>query len=222
MEKRFMDVENQKNDDTSKIESLKRNNRLFFVGLIIVFCLMVSGLIYQQREIIILRNNLKEVADSVKYDLNRHSSIDSDEEIELKVDALMSTDWFKKHTIENSLDKKSIFTADNSDYYVYMYKDDCGFCKETEAHMFEKLEVIKKKNIYFADITEAKEESDKGGSKKEEILWAEESDEREVYTTTKNDLAISGTPTMIKVSKGKKDIMVCVGLDAIEGELGID
>lgn len=61
-----MDVENQKNDDTSKIESLKRNNRLFFVGLIIVFCLMVSGLIYQQREIIILRNNLKEVADSVK------------------------------------------------------------------------------------------------------------------------------------------------------------
>ena len=162
------------------------------------------------------------MADSVKYDLNRHSSIDSDEEIELKVDALMSTDWFKKHTIENSLDKKSIFTADNSDYYVYMYKDDCGFCKETEAHMFEKLEVIKKKNIYFADITEAKEESDKGGSKKEEILWAEESDEREVYTTTKNDLAISGTPTMIKVSKGKKDIMVCVGLDAIEGELGID
>ena len=88
--------------------------------------------------------------------------------------------------------------------------------------MFEKLEVIKKKNIYFADITEAKEESDKGGSKKEEILWAEESDEREVYTTTKNDLAISGTPTIIKVSKDKKDIMVYVGLDAIEGELGID
>lgn len=217
-----MDVEKQKNDDTSNVESLKRNNRLFFVGLIIVFCLMVSGLIYQQREIIILRNNLKEVADSVKYDLNRHSSIDSDEEIELKVDALMSTDWFKKHTIENSLDKKSIFAADNVDYYVYMYKDDCGFCKETEAHMFEKLETIKKKNFYFADITEAKEESDKGVSKKEDILWAEESDEREVYTTTKNDLAISGTPTMIKVSKGKKDIMVYVGLDAIEAELGID
>lgn len=217
-----MDVEKQKNDDTSNIESLKRNNRLFFVGLIIVFCLMVSGLIYQQREIISLRDDLKEVADSVKYDLNRHSSIDSDEELELKVDALMSTDWFKKHTIENSLDKKSIFAADNADYYVYMYKDDCGFCKETESHMFEKLEAIKKKNIYFADITEAKEESDKGVSKKEDILWAEESDEREVYTTTKNDLAISGTPTMIKVSKGKKDIMVYVGLDAIEGELGID
>lgn len=217
-----MDVEKQKNDDTSNVESLKRNNRLFLVGLIIVFCLMASGLVYQQREIISLKDDLKEVADSVKYDLNRHSSIDSDEELELKVDALMSTDWFKKRTIENSLDKKSIFAADNSDYYVYMYKDDCGFCKETEAHMFEKLEAIKKKNIYFADITEAKEESDKWVSKKEDILWTEESDEREVYTTTKNDLAISGTPTMIKVSKGKKDIMVYVGLDAIEGELGID
>lgn len=150
-----MDVEKQKNDDTSNVESLKRNNRLFLVGLIIVFCLMASGLVYQQREIISLKDDLKEVADSVKYDLNRHSSIDSDEELELKVDALMSTDWFKKRTIENSLDKKSIFAADNSDYYVYMYKDDCGFCKETEAHMFEKLEAIKKKNIYFADITEA-------------------------------------------------------------------
>lgn len=217
-----MNLEKQKNDDTSNVESLKRNNRLFLVGLIIVFCLMASGLVYQQREIISLRDDLKEVTDSVKYDLNRYSSIDSDEEIELKVDALMSTDWFKKRTIENSLDKKSIFAADNADYYVYMYKDDCGFCQETEAHMFEKLEAIKKKNIYFADITEAKEESDKGVSKKEDILWAEESDEREVYTTTKNDLAISGTPTMIKVSKGKKDIMVYVGLDAIEAELGID
>lgn len=27
-----MDVEKQKNDDTSNIESLKRNNRLFFCG----------------------------------------------------------------------------------------------------------------------------------------------------------------------------------------------
>lgn len=101
-----MDVEKQKNDDTSNVESLKRNNRLFLVGLIIVFCLMASGLVYQQREIISLRNDLKEVADSVKYDLNRHSNIDSDEELELKVDALMSTDWFKKRAIENSLDKK--------------------------------------------------------------------------------------------------------------------
>lgn len=217
-----MDVEKQKNDDASNVESLKRNNKLFLVGLIIVFCLMASGLVYQQREIINLRDDLKEVADSVKYDLNRHSSIDLNEELELKVDAFMSADWFKKRTIGNSLDKKSIFAADNSDYYVYMYKDDCGFCKETEAHMFENLEAIKKKNIYFADITEAKEESDKGVSKKKDIFWAEESDEREVYTTTKNDLAISGTPTMIKVSKGKKDIMVCVGLDAIEAELGID
>lgn len=217
-----MDVEKQKNDDASNIENLRRNNRLFLLGLIIVFCLMVSGLVYQQREIIILRNDLKEVADSVKYDLSRHSSIDSDEELELKVDALMSTDWFKKHTIENSLDKKSIFVANNSEYYVYMYKGDCDFCKETEAHMFEKLETIKKKNIYFANITEAKEESNKGASKKKDILWAEESDEREVYTTTKNDLAITGTPTMVKVSKDKKDIMVYVGLDAIEAELGID
>lgn len=217
-----MDVEKQKNDDTSNVESLKRNNRLFLVGLIIVFCLMASGLVYQQREIISLRDDLKEVTDSVKYDLNRYSSIDSDEELELKVDALMSTDWFKKRKIGNSLDKKSIFAADNSDYYVYMYKDDCSFCKETEAHMFDKLEAIKKKNLYFADITKAKEESDKGVSKKKDILWAEESDEREVYTTTKNDLAISGTPTMIKVSKDKKDIMVYVGLDAIEVELGIN
>lgn len=36
--------------------------------------------------------------------------------------------------------------------------------------MFEKLEAIKKKNIYFADITEAKEESDKGVSKKKDIF----------------------------------------------------
>lgn len=41
-----MDVEKQKNDDTSNVESLKRNNRLFLVGLIIVFCLMASGLVY--------------------------------------------------------------------------------------------------------------------------------------------------------------------------------
>lgn len=141
-----MDVEKQKNDDTSNVESLKRNNRLFLVGLIIVFCLMSSGLVYQQREIISLKDDLKEVADSVKYDLNRHSSIDSDEELELKVDALMSTDWFKKRTIENSLDKKSIFAADNSDYYVYMYKDDCGFCKETEAHMFVYVALFKLPN----------------------------------------------------------------------------
>lgn len=124
-----MDVEKQKNDDTSNVESLKRNNRLFLVGLIIVFCLMASGLVYQQREIINLRNDLKEVADSVKYDLNRHSSIDLNEELELKVDALMSTDWLKKRTIGNSLDKKSIFAADNSDYYVYMYKMIVVFAK---------------------------------------------------------------------------------------------
>lgn len=85
-----MDVEKQKNDDASNVESLKQNNKLFLVGLIIGFCLMASGLVYQQREIINLRDDLKEVADSVKYDLNRHSSIDSDEELELKVDVMLA------------------------------------------------------------------------------------------------------------------------------------
>ena len=56
-----MDVEKQKDDDTSSVESLKRNKRLFLVGLIIVFCLMASGFVYQQREIISLRDDLKEV-----------------------------------------------------------------------------------------------------------------------------------------------------------------
>ena len=88
--------------------------------------------------------------------------------------------------------------------------------------MFEKLETMKKKNIYFADITDSNDESDKGTSKKKEILWEEESDEREVYTTTKDDLAISGTPTMVKVNKNKKNITVYVGLDSIEKELGIN
>lgn len=42
-----MNLEKQKNDDTSNVESLKRNIRFCFIGLIIVFCLMTSGLVSQ-------------------------------------------------------------------------------------------------------------------------------------------------------------------------------
>lgn len=221
-----MKEEKEKKDEeyveVSLMEYIKYSKPFHIVCLAIVLCLMTSGILYQQIEIMNLQSDLKEVADNANYDLDRHAKTETTDEIELKAETLMSTDWFKKNTIEEPTSKKSVFSSKKSEYYVYLYKDDCIFCKQTEAHMFEKLESMKKKNIYFADITDANDESDKDASKKKEILWAEESDEREVYTTTKDDLAISGTPTMVKVNKNKKSVTVYVGLDAIEKELGIN
>ena len=149
-----MKEEKQKKDEeyveVSLMEYIKYSKPFHIVCLVVVLCLMTSGILYQQIEIMNLQSDLKEVADNANYDLDRHAKTETTDEIELKAETLMSTDWFKKNTIKKPTSKKNMFSSKKSEYYVYLYKDDCIFCKQTEAHMFEKLETMKKKRIIIS------------------------------------------------------------------------
>lgn len=89
-----------------------------------------------------------------------------------------------------------------------------------EAKISDNLNKLKSKNIYWSDITEAKDEDDDVNIKKE-IVWTD-NDYDEMYSTTQKKFMVSGTPTMIKVAKGEKTINAFIGVDEILEELNID
>lgn len=191
-----------------------------FCLVLIVILGSIGGFIWEYGRIQDVNQKVSELAEYDGYDFETHSRAVSSQEIANKASKFAESDWFKKRDLSDSTKKSTIFSQDKKSYYVIFYKDDCTYCNQLESKMSDKLNKLKSKNIYWSDITDAKDEDDDVNTKKE-IVWTD-NEYDETYSTTQKKFMVSGTPTMIKITKSEKTIDVFIGVDKILEELGID
>lgn len=194
---------------------------------VVRFCLVlilllgsIGGFIWEYGQIQEVDQKVQELANYDGYDFETHARAVTSQEIANKASKFRESDWFKKRDLTDSTLKSSVFSKKDKSYYVIFYKDDCAYCNQLESKMSSNLNKLKKKNIYWSDITEAKNEDDEDSNRKKEIVWTDE-DYDEYYSTTKKEFMVSGTPTMIRITKGEKNIRVYIGVDKIVEELGV-
>jgi thioredoxin-related protein len=201
-------------------EYLMYSKAVRFCLVLVLILGSVGGFVWEYGQIQDTNTKLNELAEYSGYDFETHSRAVSSEAIANKASKFRKTKWFKAHDLKDSTSKSTVFSQSSKSYYVIFYKEDCSYCNQLESDMSDALSKVQKKNIYWSDITDAKDETDDDAKVNKEITWTEEEYDT-TYSTKQKDFMVSGTPTMVKVTKGKKDVEVFIGTDVILNELGL-
>lgn len=193
-----------------------------FCFALIVILGIVAGFVYQANQIQDLNSKIEELAKYDGYDFETHSAAQTMSEIETRAEQLRNTDWFKKNITKSNL-KSDVFGYKDKSYYVMFYKDDCGYCNQIESSIYKDMRRFEKSktSLYWCNVETAGDVKKKSDIKKK-ILWTDDKTDDSKYSISKDKFVISGTPTLVKISKGNKNLEVFVGADEIKKELNVE
>lgn len=191
--------------------------RFCFALLIILG--IVGGFVFEYQHTEAVNSKLDELATFDGYDFETHTAAISTSEKEANAKLLRKTGWFKKI---KSTKKSELFEKSKKEYYVVFYKDDCSFCNTVESDIYLSLNTVKDfgKSVYWCNVENAGD-STKTEKIKKNIQWSDEDTENVPDMVSKDEFTVSGTPTMVKVTKDSDSLNVYIGADEIETELGI-
>lgn len=160
------------------------------------------------------QEQIEELATFNRYSLTSHKEIKTTAEINEDSTAFRGSDYFNNNKLEDNLNRSKVFNMQDDTYYVLFYMVTCSHCNELESDMFDNINTVLKKTIYYYDADVMGDDSG--------FVWASDSSDKEVYTLKKNKFELEGTPTLVKVTPNSDKVKVFVGTDAIEEELGIN
>ena len=190
-----------------------------FCCVLLVILGIIGGFVFEYQHTESVNSKLEELATFDGYDFETHTAAISTSEKEANAKLLRKSDWFKKI---DSTKKSKLFEKNKAEYYVVFYKDDCSFCNTIENDIYLSLSKVKEsgKSIYWCNIENAGD-STKAEKIKKNIQWSDEDVENVPDTVNKDEFTVSGTPTMVKVTKDSNSLSVYIGADEIESEIGL-
>lgn len=180
---------------------------------------LACGFIFEYKHAEDINSKLEELATFDGYDFETHTAAISTSEKEANAKLLRKSDWFKK---TKSTKKSELFGKNKDEYYIVFYKIDCSFCNTVENDLYLSLNTVKEsgKSVYWCDVENAGD-STKAEKIKKSIQWSDEDVENVPDSVSKDEFTVSGTPTMVKVTKNSDTLSVYIGSDEIEAELGV-
>ncbi len=179
---------------------------------IFIYHQMANKIVEMQETIDKQSQQIQELASFNRYSLASHKRIKEAGEITESSTAFKNSDYFINNKLEDNLNKNKVFNITDTSYYVLFYTDTCSHCNELESDMFDSINIISNKTIYFYDANAMNDDSG--------FVW-DSANDKESYKTTKKKYKLAGTPSLVKVNPNSKKITVFVGTDAIEKELKI-